>query len=166
MTKHTEHFEVDAYWRPSQWYNVVYFLLGIVAMVLGGFAVMQGLGTGIPWLEKAAHGVWAGGAMLILWKYLEIRCTRYTLSNEQFTAIHGVLSRLTETLELYRVKDTHVYEPVWLRLLGLGNVSIHSSDKTTPLLVLRAIPQASDMARSVRENVEQERVRKGVREFD
>jgi hypothetical protein len=59
-----------------------------------------------------------------------------------------------------------VYEPFWVRLLGLGNVYINSSDKTTPLLVLRAIPQASDMARSVRENVEQERVRKGVREFD
>ena len=158
--------EFDQFWRPSQWTNAFYFLVGAVALVIGIVAVIKGLGTGIPWAEKMAHGVWVGGLMLILWKYLEIRCTRYQLSAEQLTATHGVLNRLTDNLELYRIKDTQVFEPIWLRLLGLGNVCIHSSDKTTPILLVRAIPKPMDMASLVRRQVEAERVRKGVREFD
>lgn len=158
--------DIDAQWRPSQWHNAFYFIAGGVALVMGIVVVLKGFGTGIPWAEKTSHVVWAGGLMLILWKYLEIRCTRYRLSAEQLTATHGVLNRLTDNLELYRIKDTQVFEPFWLRPMGLGNVCIHSSDKTTPTLTIRAIPKPTDMAGLVRQQVEAERVRKGVREFD
>lgn len=157
-------FEVQ--WRPSQWYNAFYFIAGGMAFVMGIVVLLKGCGTGLPWVEKMLHGVWAGGLMLILWKYLVIRCTRYQLSAEQLTATHGVLNRLTDNLELYRIKDTQVFEPFWLRPVGLGNVCIHSSDKTTPTLTVRAIPKPTDMASLVRRQVEVERVSKGVREFD
>jgi uncharacterized membrane protein YdbT with pleckstrin-like domain len=157
---------IEAQWRPSQWYNAFYFIAGGVALGMGIAVVLKGLGTGIPWAEKMSHVVWVSGLMLILWKYLEIRCTRYRLSAEQLTATHGVLNRLTDNLELYRIKDTQVFEPFWLRPMGLGNVCIHSSDKTTPTLTIRAIPKPTDMAGLVRQQVEAERVRKGVREFD
>lgn len=158
--------EIDQLWRPSQWTNAYYFVVGGVALVIGIVVAFMGMGGGIPWAEKMAHGVWAGGLMLILWKYLEIRCTRYQLSAEQLTTTHGVLNRLTDNLELYRIKDTQVFEPLWLRPMGLGNVCIHSSDRTTPRLVVRAIPKPTKMASLVRQQVEAERVRKGVREFD
>ena len=158
--------EIDEMWRPSQWYNAFYFIAGGVALAMGIVVTSNGLRTGIPWAEKMAHGVWAGGLMLILWKYLEIRCTHYQLSAEQLTATHGVLNRLTDNLELYRIKDTQVFEPIWLRPMGLGNVCIHSSDRTTPTLMVRAIPKPTKMASLVRQQVEAERVRKGVREFD
>ena len=158
--------EIGEMWRPSQWYNAFYFIAGGVALAMGIVVTSNGLGTGIPWAEKMAHGVWAGGLMLILWKYLEIRCTHYQLSAEQLTATHGVLNRLTDNLELYRIKDTQVFEPLWLRPMGLGNVCIHSSDRTTPTLMVRAIPKPTKMASLVRQQVEAERVRKGVREFD
>ena len=158
--------EIDEMWRPSQWYNAFYFIAGGVALAMGIVVAIKGLGTGTPWAEKMAHGVWAGGLMLILWKYLEIRCTHYQLSAEQLTATHGVLNRLTDNLELYRIKDTQVFEPIWLRPMGLGNVCIHSSDRTTPTLMVRAIPKPTKMASLVRQQVEAERVRKGVREFD
>lgn len=158
--------EIEALWRPSQWYNAFYFVAGALALVIGIVVALKGLDTGIPWAEKMSHGVWAGGLMLIVWKYLEIRYTRYQLSAEQLTATHGVLNRLTDNLELYRIKDTQVFEPFWLRPMGLGNVCIHSSDKTTPTLMVRAIPKPTDMASLVRQEVEAERVRKGVREFD
>ncbi|WP_165787149.1 PH domain-containing protein [Pseudohalioglobus lutimaris] len=158
--------EIDQLWRPSQWTNAFYFAVGGIALVIGIVVAFTGLGAGIPWSEKIAHGVWAAGLMLIVWKYLEIRCIRYQLSAEQLTASHGVLNRLTDNLELYRIKDTQVFEPIWLRLVGLGNVCIHSSDKTTPTLMVRAIPKPMDVATMVRRQVEAERVRKGVREFD
>ena len=158
--------EIDEMWRPSQWYNAFYFIAGGVALAMGIVVTIKGLCTGTPWAEKMAHGVWAGGLMLILWKYLEIRCTRYQLSAEQLMATHGVLNRLTDNLELYRIKDTQVFEPLWLRPMGLGNVCIHSSDRTTPTLMVRAIPKPTKMASLVRQQVEAERVRKGVREFD
>ena len=158
--------DITAQWRPSQWYNALFFVTGVVALAMGIVVASKGLGTGIPWAEKISHSVWVGGLMLIVWKYLEIRCTRYQLSAEQLTATHGVLNRLTDNLELYRIKDTQVFEPLWLRPMGLGNVCIHSSDRTTPTLMIRAIPKPTKMARLVRQQVEAERVRKGVREFD
>ena len=112
------------------------------------------------------HGVLACGLTLILLWYLELRCTRYSLSAEQLTATHGVLNRLTGNLELYRIKDIQVLEPFWLRPMGLGNICIHSSDRTTPTLMVRAIPKPLDMACLVMQQVEAEKVRKGVREFD
>ena len=158
--------QIDFLWRPSQWYNAFYFIAGGVVLVMGIVVALKGLGAGIPRREKMSHGVWVGGLTLILWRYLELRCTRYQLSVEQLTATHGVLNRLTDNLELCRIKDIQVFEPFWLRPMGLGNLCIHSSDRTTPTLMVRAIPKPTNMAGLVRQQVEAERVRKGVREFD
>src|SRR3954447_7893454 len=43
---------------------------------------------------------------LALWEWLRIKCVTYELTNQRFRITHGVLSRRTDELELYRVKDT------------------------------------------------------------
>ena len=106
------------------------------------------------------------GSLYGLWQYLAVRCTRYTLTDERLLDESGVLNRLTDTLELYRVKDTQVLEPIWLRLFGLGNVRVESSDRTTPVVILHAIAKPKAAATIIRDRVEEMRTRKGVREFD
>ena len=115
--------EIDQLWRPSQWTNAYYFVVGGVALVIGIVVAFMGMGGGIPWAEKMAHGVWAGGLMLILWKYLEIRCTRYQLSAEQLTATHGdgwLGSRATPaqaTARALGLERSHLYKKA--KALGL-----------------------------------------------
>lgn len=103
---------------------------------------------------------------IALWKYLVIKHTRYELTTQRLKLHHGVLSRFTDDVELYRVKDTRLEQPVWLRLMGLGNVIISTSDASHPTIVMRGIPQAEALREKVRMYVEQVRDAKGVREVD
>jgi uncharacterized membrane protein YdbT with pleckstrin-like domain len=100
------------------------------------------------------------------WKWLAIRCTRFELTTERFRAISGILTRRTDELELYRVKDTELIEPFYLRIFSLGNVVMHTSDRTTPRLVIPAIPNSREVRERIRRQVEEVRKRRGVREFD
>lgn len=106
--------------------------------------------------------------LIILWKWLENRCTKYELTTERFRISHGVLSRRTDELELYRVKDTTFDQPFFLRLFALANILITSSDEGTPLTAIKAIPanDAKSLRETLRNNVERLRLRKGVRQVD
>jgi hypothetical protein len=74
--------------------------------------------------------------------------------------------RRTDELELYRVKDTELIEPFYLRIFALGNVVMHTSDRTTPRLVIPAIPDSREVRERIRGQVEAVRKRRGVRELD
>jgi uncharacterized membrane protein YdbT with pleckstrin-like domain len=78
----------------------------------------------------------------------------------------GILAKHNEQLELYRVKDISVQEPLLLRLFSLGSVVLETSDKSTPIMVIEAIPNAKFLGDQIRKNVEQLRDSKRVREVD
>ena len=101
-----------------------------------------------------------------VWRYLELRFFRYTVSTDRVGLTRGVLTRRTDSIELYRVKDTTLIEPFFLRLFGLSDVVLSSSDRTTPLLVLHAVPNGLALREQIRANVERLRVQKSVREVD
>lgn len=103
-----------------------------------------------------------------LWKWLTVRCIKYELTNQRFRKSHGVLSRRTDELELYRVKDTTLVEPLFLRLFSLGSIKMTTSDMSTPFVTIGAIPiaDAKQLRETIRVNVEQLRDRKRVREID
>ena len=88
------------------------------------------------------------------------------MSNQRIRETEGVFSKRTDSTELYRVKDVVLLEPFSLRMLGLGNIELCSSDATTPLLLLRAVPNAADLREKILLAAEVRRDAKGVRELD
>ena len=66
----------------------------------------------------------------------------------------GVFSKVTETLELYRVKDIEVRQPFFYRMLGVENIQINTSDLSSPVILLEAIPRTVGLADKVRNQVE------------
>ena len=86
--------------------------------------------------------------------------------SERLKLIQGVLNQDIDEIELYRVKDTRVLRPLWLRLFGLGNVVLETSDRTHPNPVLPAIKDAMEVREKLREHVENLREQKRVREVD
>ena len=62
--------------------------------------------------------------------YLRTRFTIYELTEERFREKTGILSQKIEELELYRVRDYTVEKPFIMRLFGLGNLILITSDKT------------------------------------
>ena len=103
---------------------------------------------------------------VILWKWLVIKYTKYELTTERLRLRHGVLNKVTDDLELYRVRDYKLEQPFFLRLFSLGNVVLKTSDRSHPVVVIKAIKDGEAMRELLRKYVEENRVRKQVREVD
>ena len=103
---------------------------------------------------------------IILWKWLEIKCTKYELTTERLRTRHGILNKKTDELELYRVRDYKLDQPLFLRLFSLGNIVLQTSDRSHPEVILRAIPNGEELREKIRTYVEACRTKKRVREVD
>lgn len=101
-----------------------------------------------------------------LWRWIETRLNEYELTSQRLAFRSGVFNRRTEEIELYRVRDTSLDEPLLLRLFGAGNVVVFASDSSTPTLVLRAVKDASDVRQKLRTAVEAVRDQKRVRSIE
>lgn len=104
--------------------------------------------------------------IMMLVPVLQILCTSYELTDERLIVSSGILSRIREEIELYRVKDYKVIEPLYLRVFGLSNIELITSDRTTHIVYLKAISDGHKLTDMIRENVEKMRVSRGVREID
>ncbi|MEK6807105.1 MAG: PH domain-containing protein [Pseudomonadota bacterium] len=100
------------------------------------------------------------------WRWLETRCFTYSVTTDRIIMRQGVFSKRTDELELYRVKDATLLEPFWLRLVSLGRIVLTTSDRTTPIVQLNAVPDAAKLREEIRRNVERLRAQKGIREMD
>jgi uncharacterized membrane protein YdbT with pleckstrin-like domain len=100
------------------------------------------------------------------WKWLEVRCFLYELTTQRLKITQGVLNRTVGEVELYRIKDTSLVEPFWMRVFGRGNVVLLTSDRSTPEIVVEAVADAEQVREKIRAQVEAVRDTKRVREID
>ena len=103
---------------------------------------------------------------LAVWSWLVLRMTTYELTTERFRVRSGVINRRLDELELYRVRDYKLDQPIWLRLFGLGNIQLQTADVSNPVLTIRAIADSEQVREQIRNHVEACRVKKGVRDLD
>ena len=96
-------------------------------------------------------------------KWIQLRARRYELTTQRVRIRQGVFSKRTDELELYRVKDSTVFESFWQRMFGVGNIVITTNDASTPMLTLEALPNAADIREKLRAAIEESRDRKRVR---
>ncbi len=103
--------------------------------------------------------------LIYLYKFLYIKSITYKIDKEQIIYSRGLFTIITDSIELYRVKDYTVKRPFLLRIINAMNFSLFTSDKTHPVFNMVGIPK-SDLYDVVRNLVENQRKVKGVREFD
>jgi uncharacterized membrane protein YdbT with pleckstrin-like domain len=103
---------------------------------------------------------------IALARYLQTKNKIYELTTERLKTTEGVFSKVTDTLELYRVKDLETRQPFFSRLVGVENIQLNTSDTSSPVIVIQAIPSTVGLADKVRNQVEAIRAQKGVREID
>ena len=101
-----------------------------------------------------------------LWRWIDNHMTEYELTSQRLVLSSGVFNRRTEEIELYRVRDTSLDEPLLLRLFGAGNVVVFATDSSTPSFVLRAARGASAVRQKLRAAVEVARDQKRVRSLE
>jgi uncharacterized membrane protein YdbT with pleckstrin-like domain len=88
--------------------------------------------------------------------------TRYTLTNERLKVTSGLLAKHVDEVELFRVKDTKVYQSILDRLVGLGTVTVQSADATGEM-VLKKLPMAIARREELRTLSNKARDMRGVR---
>jgi uncharacterized membrane protein YdbT with pleckstrin-like domain len=150
-------------WRgtPSNWTNFgTYFVCLLLA---------AGVGAAYYFVTPPEPLILLGLLVPVLWmlgSWISIRCHRYEVTSERVKITTGLLSRKTNEMELYRVRDYSVDEPFWLRLVGCGNIVLVTADRTTPSFVLRAVPHAATLKDQIRTHTERMRQRRGVRDLE
>jgi hypothetical protein len=78
----------------------------------------------------------------------------------------GVLSKTTNELELFRVKDFRLDQPFILRLVGLSNIVLITSDRTNKYVVIKGVKDGKSLIEEIRTLVDKRRDEKGVVERD
>lgn len=89
--------------------------------------------------------------------------TRYMLSEDRLFLSKGFLSIQDDELLLYRIRDIATSRNLLQRLLGVGTVTVLSSDKTSPTLVLKNIRNPVAVKELLHRQVEEMKLRRKVR---
>lgn len=160
----------ETVWRGSvsQWKNFGFFVLQILfAVVIVAIFMMvrrqsPEVGDFAPYiLILLAVPIFIAGK-----RYLQTKCKVYELTSERVKMNEGVFSKVTDTLELYRVKDIETRQPFLYRVCGIENVQLNTSDASSPFVLIQAIPHHVGLGDKIRNQVETIRQQKGVREID
>lgn len=100
---------------------------------------------GLVWLAAAS-------AISAVYRYLYIRRISYTVTAEYLQINRGLFFRRVDTIELFRVKDYVLEQPLLLQILRLMDLQLFTTDPVNPIVWLRGIPR-SDLVETLRERV-------------
>lgn len=94
---------------------------------------------------------------------LPLSFTRYSLSEDRLFISVGFFSIRDDEILLYRVRDIDTERTLWQRLFGVGTVSVLSSDKSMPNLVLKNIKNPLAVKELIHRQVEEAKLKRRVR---
>ena len=89
--------------------------------------------------------------------------TRYMLSEDRLFLSVGFLNIKDDEILLYRVRDIDTSRSLWQRIFGVGTITIVSSDKTMPTLVLKNVKDPIMVKELIHKQVEEMKIKRRVR---
>ena len=89
--------------------------------------------------------------------------TRYGMSEDRLFISVGFLNIKDDEILLYRVRDIDTARTLWQRLFGVGTVTVMSSDKTMPTIVLKNIKNPVEVKEMIHSQVEEVKLKRRVR---
>jgi uncharacterized membrane protein YdbT with pleckstrin-like domain len=160
----------ETVWRgtSSQWINFGRYFFSVISalIVLVLFITARGASPEAARFSPYILLLLSVPIVLALIRYLQTKNKTYELTTERLKVSEGVFSKVTDTLELYRVKDIETRQPFLARMVGIENVQMNTSDASSPFVFIEAIPCRVGLADKIRNQVEAIRAQKGVREID
>lgn len=89
--------------------------------------------------------------------------TRYSLSSDRLFLSVGFFTIKDEEILLYRIRDINTQRTLWQRMFGVGTVTVCSSDKTMPVLVIKNVKNPLWVKELIHDHVEEAKRRHRVR---
>lgn len=94
---------------------------------------------------------------------LPISFTRYSLSEDRLFVSVGLLNIKDDEILLYRVRDIDTSRTLWQRIFGVGTITVMSSDKSMPNLVLQNVKDPVFVKELLHKQVEDMKIKRRVR---
>ena len=94
---------------------------------------------------------------------MPISFTRYGMSEDRLFISVGFLNITDDEILLYRVRDIDTSRTLWQRIFGVGTITVMSSDKTMPTLVLKNIKNPVEVKELLHAQVEDIKLKRRVR---
>jgi membrane protein YdbS with pleckstrin-like domain len=138
-----------------------YWLLAVVATIVA--IVVAVIGAAVPPVPIAA-----GVIVLVLWLfvvgyYIYQRVSlEYELTNQRLVHHYGILTRVTNRIEVIDIDDIKFTQNLLERFLGVGTIQILSSDVSDPKLVIRGIDDVKQVFALMDDARRDERRKRGM----
>lgn len=94
---------------------------------------------------------------------MPLSVTRYAMSEDRIFLSVGFFSIKDEEVLLYRIRDINTSRTLWQRIFGVGTVTVASSDKSMPTLVLKNIKKPLEVKELLHSQVEDMKIKRRVR---
>lgn len=128
--------------KPSQLLNLKTYILFSIGCLLSL--------TAMAW--AGAFGLL--GVLFCLgkmaWAYFEVDSCSFTVTNQAVIYQYGLLTRRRSFIELYRIQDATLIEPLWMRIFGLGTIRLESLQWTSEQISFRGIKKPQQIQNMVR----------------
>lgn len=94
---------------------------------------------------------------------LPLSFTRYAISEDRLFQSVGFFNIQDEEVLLYRIRDINTTRTLGQRIFGVGTVTVHSSDKSQPILELKSIKDPIRVKELLHQQVEDVKIKRRVR---
>ena len=101
-----------------------------------------------------------GIALVYYW--LKSLATTYEITSQRVRIERGLLSKVKDSIELFRIDHFDLHKPLGMRLVGYCLLHLRSSDASFETVILYGIPNLEQLADTLRECSLRERTRRRV----
>jgi membrane protein YdbS with pleckstrin-like domain len=146
--------------------QVVPFLIVIAVTVTFGCLMIVGSieSSGLNILYLGSFFLIACAVVCVRY-YLKSRSIRYDITTQRIKLEHGLLSKVQESLELFRIDHFELRKPLGKRLLGQSSLHLFSSDAELKSFLIYGVPNLGLLAEEIRNCQLRERARRGLTTF-
>ena len=99
---------------------------------------------------------------LLIWLGIRKLSVRYELSSQRLIHKRGILRRVTDRIELIDIDDVTFAQGIVERMLGVGTITVTSSDRTHPKFDMPGIDSVNKIAGEIDDLRRDERRRRGL----
>ena len=104
-----------------------------------------------------------GIALIFYW--IKSLATTYEITSQRVRVERGILSKIKDSIELFRIDHFDLHKPLGMRLAGDCLLHLRSSDASFQTVILFGIPNLEQVADTLRECSLRERTRRRVTTF-
>ena len=142
------------------------FLLVIAVAILVGYLMKAGyIGTSDNDVTYLSLAFLVAIAAIAIHYYVRSRSIRYEITTQRIKLEHGLLSKVQESLELFRIDHFELRKPLGKRLLGQASLHLFSSDAELKNFSIYGVPHLEALADELRNCQLRERTRRGLTTF-